>query len=227
MHGVMWLIVIGVGVVGVVAWIAAECIAFERRKHEIARRQLALKEEMVQRGMSVEEIERVIRAGAAKPEVRGEEAGDRYALEGPATCDVVAQESDGDWQRAILLRRDGDSWLVHYVGHDVDDNEWVGRDRIRFPSSVAFDEAGDAWPEDYNASEATVEWGGEWYPAYVLMHLDDCYVHYIGHDWSENEWVAEGRVRFSGQPATPRGRARSARSRVGAPAKPAPVELEV
>jgi hypothetical protein len=28
------------------------------------------------------------------------------------------------------------------------------------------------------------------------MHLERCFVHYIGRDWEENEWVEESRVRF-------------------------------
>jgi hypothetical protein len=47
------------------------------------------------------------------------------------------------------------------------------------------------------ASEAIVEWEGDWYPAYVLKTAPGkFFVHYIGHDVSENEWVEANRVRL-------------------------------
>jgi hypothetical protein len=188
------------GFLGLVKIVVVAVAASERSRVRVAEIRADLVREMLQRGLSPEEIERVLAAGAPDLEPKGDE--DRYAQVGPATCDVAVEDGDGDWQRAILLQMHGGSCLVHYVGQDIGDNEIVSRTRVRFPSSVAFDEAARAeWPEDYNAREATVERDGEWLPAYVLMRLDRSYVHFVGHDWSENEWVDEGRIRISGRPA--------------------------
>lgn len=93
---------------------------------------------------------------------------------------------------------------------------------------MAFDEAARAeWPEDYNAQEAAVERDGEWMPAYVLMHLDRCYVHFVGHDWSDNEWVDEVRIRFAGRPDDSSPLFRTNLGRPVKEAKPIPHELEV
>ena len=140
----------------------------------------------------------------------------------------MANDGYGNWSHAVLLGVSDDQCLVHYVGTDVDSNEWIPRTRVRFPASVAFAEAAQGdWPDDYNAQEATVERHGEWVAAYVLMHLDRCYVHYVGGDVSENEWVEEARVRFSGRPVLESGMPRSRRNGSLTPAKPAPVEVEV
>ena len=46
-------------------------------------------------------------------------------------------------------------------------------------------------------SEAVVEWGGDWHPAYILKQGGGkFFVHYIGNDVSENEWVEARRVRL-------------------------------
>jgi hypothetical protein len=210
---------------GVIKIVIVAIVSSERGSVRVAEIQADLKREMIQRGMSAEEIERVLAAGGANPE---EVDRDRYAAVGPATCDVAVEDGDGDWQRAILLDMRGDSCRVHYVGHDIDDNKTVDRSRVRFPSSVAFDEAARGeWPEDYNAQEATVERDGEWLPAYVLMHLDRCYVHFVGQDWSENEWVEEARVRFSGRPADSSLPPRGSFGRPVKDTKPVPHELEV
>ncbi|GAC1450733.1 MAG: hypothetical protein NVSMB9_35380 [Isosphaeraceae bacterium] len=51
------------------------------------------------------------------------------------------------------------------------------------------------------ASEVVVDWLGDWYPALILKRAEGSYyVHYIGHEMSENEWVEEARVRFSARP---------------------------
>jgi hypothetical protein len=47
------------------------------------------------------------------------------------------------------------------------------------------------------ASEVVVESEGEWSPALILKRGDDRYfVHHVGYDLSDNEWVSGARVRF-------------------------------
>jgi hypothetical protein len=89
-----------------------------------------LKREMLARGLSADDIVRVIRASRAdEPE----------GVEIPCASEVVA-EHDGEWRAAIVLKRDDSKWYVHYVGSEMDENEWVPEDRIRFPASF-FDRA--------------------------------------------------------------------------------------
>jgi hypothetical protein len=207
-------------------------IAGETRTVRVARIETALKQDMLQRGMSAEEIERVLAAGAPKPAPSGnrpEEDAGRYAREGPATCDIAAQDSDGDWHQAVLLGMETGRCLVHYIGSDESDNEWISTERVRFPSSVACEAKDGIWPDDYNAQVATVERDGEWQPAYVLLHLDKCYVHYVGSGADENEWVSEHRVRFAGGPGADGGKASSRRTGSASAhrGKPEPLELEV
>jgi hypothetical protein len=205
--------------------------ASESRKVRVAQLEVALKQEMVQRGMSADEIAKVLAASTVHSATQGDEGGDnpdRYAQLGPATCDITAQDDDGEWHQAVLLGMREHECFVHYIGTYDDDPRWIPRTRVRFPAAVAFEEAarGD-WPDDYNAQQATVERDGEWLPAYVLMHLDQCYVHYIGTDASENEWVPEDRVRFADRPAFGSGTAHSRRPGPLAPGKPEPVAAEV
>jgi hypothetical protein len=224
-----WMLVLSVtlGVLFVLVVSVVAIVAGEARKVRVARLKTDLARDLAGRGMSAEEIERVVVAAARACEADENEDGDRYAREGPATCDV-AVEDGGEWQRAIVLDVRGDTCLVHTVGTSVSDNQWVEKRRVRFPSSVAFDEAArDGWPADYNAQEATVEQDGEWYPAYVLMHLDRCYVHYVGNDWSANEWVDVSRVRFAGPAVAPSGWTSGRRAQTASTAKPEPAEAEV
>jgi hypothetical protein len=89
-----------------------------------------LKREMLARGLPADDIVRVIRASRAdEPE----------GVEIACASEVVA-EHDGEWVPAIVLKRDDSKWYVHYVGSEMDENEWVPEDRIRFPASF-FDRA--------------------------------------------------------------------------------------
>jgi hypothetical protein len=80
----------------------------------------AMRRDLLDRGMSPEEIARVLNAEPAK------------AVAYPAANEVVV-EQDGDWYPGILLKTDGQKYLVHYKGYD--EEEWVTLDRIRFPAA--------------------------------------------------------------------------------------------
>ena len=82
-----------------------------------------LKRDMLARGLSAEDIGRVIGAGMGPHEPEG-------AV--PSSGEVVVEQS-GEWHPAILLKQTDSRWFVHYVGTDSDENEWVAADRIRFP----------------------------------------------------------------------------------------------
>jgi hypothetical protein len=42
-------------------------------------------------------------------------------------------EWKGEWWDAKVLKEDKDRWHIHYLGYDNSWDEWVGKDRIRFP----------------------------------------------------------------------------------------------
>jgi hypothetical protein len=79
-----------------------------------------LKRDMIARGMSAAEIVQVITA-------KGE------AMDLPCASEVVV-EHDGDWHAALVLQAANDQYYIHYIGNEMDSNEWVGPDRIRFPA---------------------------------------------------------------------------------------------
>jgi hypothetical protein len=84
----------------------------------------ALKQQMIDRGLSAEDIVAVLTSST-----RG-----REGLEHPCASEVVV-ESDGEWHTGLILRREGERYYVHYVGTDMSDNEWVTSDRIRVPAA--------------------------------------------------------------------------------------------
>ena len=76
---------------------------------------------MIARGMSADEIVQVITAS------KGE------AMDLPCASEVLV-ESDGNWQAALVLQAVNGEYYIHYLGSEMDNNEWVGPDRIRFPA---------------------------------------------------------------------------------------------
>jgi hypothetical protein len=45
-------------------------------------------------------------------------------------CDVLWE---GSWYPATVIKKEKDRWYIHYVGYEKSWDEWVGKDRIRFP----------------------------------------------------------------------------------------------
>src|SRR5262245_28314844 len=90
------------------------------RQHQL---DVALKQDMLDRGMSAVEIERVMGSKSAEP--------DAHIAPYPTPGEVVV-EWDEEWYPAILLKTDGAKYYVHYKGYD--EEEWVTLDRIRFPA---------------------------------------------------------------------------------------------
>jgi hypothetical protein len=75
--------------------------------------------------MSAEEIARVVDTHTPR-------GGNEVDL--PCASEVVVKGDDDDWYPALVLQvRDG-QYLIHYVGHEMEENEWVGEDRVRFPA---------------------------------------------------------------------------------------------
>jgi hypothetical protein len=104
-----------------VAWL----IALAVKDVIVARLNAGLKSQMLERGMTAEEIERVLRANEG-------ESGEKVSL--PCACEAVVADDDGDWRAGLVLQVAEGRYLVHYVGEEMDENEWVGEDRVRFPA---------------------------------------------------------------------------------------------
>jgi hypothetical protein len=107
---------------GIVAIVAI--VAWNWRKVRLAQLDVAFKRECLERGLSADDVARLVGAKPAAP---------ANATPYPSPSDVVA-EQDGDWYAALLLKTDGERYLVHYKGYD--EEEWVTLDRLRFPAAV-------------------------------------------------------------------------------------------
>lgn len=95
----------------------------------------ALKQQMVDRGMSADEIVAVL----SRPSCE-----DRGASL-PCASEVVVY-ADDEWQTALVLKRDEDRFFVHVVGTDMSENRWVDRRNVRLPVDEASSSNGDsAW----------------------------------------------------------------------------------
>lgn len=99
---------------------------------------------------------------------------------------------EGYWLPASVLAIEGTECLIHYDDHGDEDNEWVGRDRIRFLDKRAEIDAGTAvevmWSED-----------GVWYAATVIKSRGARYhIHYTGWTSTWDEWVGPDHLRLPG-----------------------------
>jgi hypothetical protein len=103
-------------------------IAGAWQKVHANRARYALTQQMVERGMTADEIALIV-ASHRKPRKKATTG----ATDLPCASEAVV-ESDGDWYPALVLQVAQGRYYIHYVGHDMDSNEWVSEDRIRFPT---------------------------------------------------------------------------------------------
>jgi hypothetical protein len=96
------------------------------KQHGNDRMQAELKRQMIDRGMSAEEIALVL-----DPKRGRRFVGD--ALQLPCASEAVV-EQDGEWLHALVLEVADRQYHVHFVGTDMDSNAWVPEDRIRLPA---------------------------------------------------------------------------------------------
>ena len=90
----------------------------------------------------------------------------------------------------VLEEKDG-KFFVHYDTYTDASNEWVTKDRVRFPAKV----------KEEVARKAEVEWAGTWYPSQVLEEKDGKFhIKYDGYGDNWNEWVGKERIRFAEKP---------------------------
>jgi hypothetical protein len=137
------LLIVGMGVTFLTLVSLAGIIVPAWASVHKARLETALKQQMVERGMSAEEMLQVLNGCRQDPS----------GVDYPCASEVVV-EHDGEWNPSLILKRDGERYLVHYVGTEMSDNEWVSRDRVRFPAGTK-DPCGSPW--DWSASAGTFD----------------------------------------------------------------------
>jgi hypothetical protein len=103
---------------------------------------IALKQQMIERGMTADEIVQVLGPHSeALHDLSEEEDDEAGVVSGPFAGEVVVEREgyEGSWHSALVLRRSGDRYLIHtcpgYEGCELPGNEWVNVDRVRFPAS--------------------------------------------------------------------------------------------
>lgn len=120
--GIGFLVVVSLAGIIAPAWVSVTKVRLET----------ALKQQMVERGMSAAEIVTVL--DRPPPE--------QASVNYPCASEVVV-ECDGEWSPALILKREGERYLVHRIGTEMSENAWLTTDRIRFPASKTQD--GSPW----------------------------------------------------------------------------------
>ena len=138
---VLFLAIAVIPVVWVIAtaWAGATKL---RLKAGLKQQVIALKQQMIERGMTADEIVRVLGPPSeALDDLSDEEDDEAGVVSGPYAGEVVVEREgyEGQWHSALVLRRSGDRYLIHtcpgYEGCELPGNEWVNADRVRFPAS--------------------------------------------------------------------------------------------
>jgi hypothetical protein len=119
----LWITAMGIGLTALISLAAIWAAAWTNVNK--VRLEHALKQQMVERGFSADEIIGILASTRARE-------GD---AEFPCASEVVVN-ADGEWQTALILDRDEDRYLVHVVGTEMSDNRWVTGDSLRFPTST-------------------------------------------------------------------------------------------
>jgi hypothetical protein len=119
----LWISAMGIGALMIISLAGVWAGAWTTvHKHRLDH---ALKQQMVDRGMTAEEMIAVMSgANRRRP---GEDL--------PCACEVAVRIDD-EWQTGLILKQDGDRYFVHVVGTDMDENQWVGGERVRFPAGT-------------------------------------------------------------------------------------------
>jgi hypothetical protein len=154
--GVCFFLLVGVMPLAWVIGSAWAGVIKLRLKAELKQQVIALKQQMIERGMTADEIVQVLGPPSEalddiseKEDDEAEEENDEAGLvNGPCVGEVVF-EKYGGWHTALVLRRDGDRYLIHtcpgYGGRvEMSGNEWVKADRLRFAASSS---GQDGWPQ--------------------------------------------------------------------------------
>ena len=119
----LWLVAMGVAFLIVVS-LTGIIVPVWAGVHK-ARLEMAFKQQLLERGMSAEEIFILMNGRRQEPS----------GVDLPCASEVVV-ESGGDWYPSLILKREDDRYYIHYIGHDMSENEWVTAERMRFPAGA-------------------------------------------------------------------------------------------
>jgi hypothetical protein len=144
------------------AWVIASAwtgVTKLRLRAGLKQQVIALKQQMIERGMTADEIVQVLgppsEAGNDLSEKEDDDAG---VVSGPFAGEVVVEREgyEGCWQSALVLRRSGDRYLIHtcpgYEGCELEGNEWVKADRVRFPAASSGQDGSSDHTDDFDAA---------------------------------------------------------------------------
>jgi hypothetical protein len=133
-------------VFGAVVLIAIPGIIMTAWSNVITRRaDAALKSEMLARGMSAAEIVQVINARTEAQPC----SSDMNGIGLPTACEAVVQR-DGEWVNALVLQTGDGAFYVHYVGGDIEENEWVSPYRLRVAVNSPLAATASSWCSSSN-----------------------------------------------------------------------------
>jgi len=119
----LWISAMGIGAVLIIS-LAGVCAGAWTtvHKHQLDH---ALKQQMIERGMTAEAIIAVM--GSTERRGIGEDLA--------CACEVLVRIDD-EWQTGLILKQDGDRYFVHLVGTEMDENQWVSTEGVRFPATI-------------------------------------------------------------------------------------------
>jgi hypothetical protein len=122
---------------GIIATTWANVIKL-RLKAGLKQQMITLKQQMIERGMTADEIVRVVGLPSEALDDLSEENDDKAGVVNDPCASEVVFATDGEWHSGLVLGRSGDRYHIHicpgYEGAETSDNEWVKADRVRFPS---------------------------------------------------------------------------------------------
>jgi hypothetical protein len=129
---------------------------------------IALKQQMIERGMTADEIVQVLGPPSeALDDLSEEEDDEAGVVSGPYAGEVVVQREgyEGEWHSALVLRRSGDRYLIHtcpgYEGCELPGNEWVKADRVRFSASSTGQDGSPRDSADCTETFGSSQWCGQ------------------------------------------------------------------
>jgi hypothetical protein len=152
------------------AWMVASTwqgVTKLRLKAGLKQQEIALKQQMIERGMTADEIVQVLGPVSEAPADLSEEEEDDEAgvVDEPCASEVVV-ERHGAWYPALVLRHRGDRCLVHtcpgYGGVvEKSGNEWVKADRVMFPASSSGHDGSPRGSADRAETFGASQWSGQ------------------------------------------------------------------
>jgi hypothetical protein len=117
----LWLSLMGIGALVLISVVGIWAGAWTNVNR--LRLDHAIKQQMVDRGLSTDEMLAVLTG------TRHRDQGDELPC-----ASEVAVNIDGEWHAGLILKRDADRYFIHLVGTEMSDNQWVSGERIRFPA---------------------------------------------------------------------------------------------